>query len=294
MGDRIKFGLLDNALDYLLSAAELVTGDTPRSWKYALLHSVAGIELLLKARLNREHWSLLFANVDKASREALDKGDFVSIDFKAALERLSNITGVEFSSETRHRLNDLRQFRNQVQHFAIDVDQAVVIPLVAYGYHFCLDFLDEHMAEELGSEEKDRIEEMTQALTKFDEFVLVRLTELKSRLEVAYNLVDCPRCWQQALELGDENPRCLFCGFTDSANVVADEVSGEAGPEPCPECGGPCILLIVGAEDRMEWVCFQCGEQGDYEHCSRCGMLSGKLMPGDHCSSCWNAIVEKD
>jgi len=41
-----------------------------------------------------EHWSLLFANVDKASREKMKQGDFVRVDFETALSRLKNISGV--------------------------------------------------------------------------------------------------------------------------------------------------------------------------------------------------------
>jgi len=49
--------------------------------KYAVLHLFAGIELVLKERLRREHWSLIFEKTDKANKLSLDKGDFVSVNF---------------------------------------------------------------------------------------------------------------------------------------------------------------------------------------------------------------------
>lgn len=293
--DRIKFNLLDNALDYLLRAAESAAHNTPREWKYALLHLVSGIELIIKARLNQEHWTLLFANVDNANREALAKGDFVSVDFKAAIERLSNIAEVELSDNASRRLNDLRRYRNQVQHFGIDVDRSSIVPLLAYGYHFCLDFTKEHLDAELTDEQRTSLEEMARNLVEFDEFVRVRIEELKPRLAEAYRLLDCPRCWQRALEIGDGDPRCHFCNFTAPADQVVGESDVVGETEQCPECGGPCVSLYDERGEFPAWVCFQCGEGGDYETCNICGALfSGEPMPGDRCDDCWRALMEKD
>ena len=66
--DKITFGLLDNALDYLDQAAEHARKDTPRDWKYALLHLASGVELLLKAKLQEEHWSLVFQTWTKRQK----------------------------------------------------------------------------------------------------------------------------------------------------------------------------------------------------------------------------------
>jgi hypothetical protein len=48
---RISFNLIENALDYLLSAAERVQETEPRDLKYALRDLSTSIELLFKARL---------------------------------------------------------------------------------------------------------------------------------------------------------------------------------------------------------------------------------------------------
>ena len=138
------------------------------------------------------------------------------------------------------------------------------------------------------------MDQIAQQLGKFDEFVAVRLNEIEPRLADAYMLVDCPRCWRNTLELGNDNPKCLFCNFTARPDEVVIESDVVAGPEECPECGGPCVILYDERGEFPGWVCFQCGEHGDYEHCSRCGTLSGDLQPGDHCSSCWEAILAKD
>ena len=59
--EQLQLTLLDNALDFLLSAAEAVRRDEGhRSLKEAVLHLANGVELMVKARLAREHWSLIF------------------------------------------------------------------------------------------------------------------------------------------------------------------------------------------------------------------------------------------
>jgi len=293
--DRIRFSLFENALDYLQGAADLADKDEGRSWKYALLHLVAGIELLLKARLQAEHWSLLFANVDVASEKALAEGDFASVDFRAALDRVTNITGVQLRKENRERLELLRRYRNRVQHFAIDLGRDQVLPLLGYGYHFSIEFVQQHLSEQVEGETAELLQGMTQKLTSFYEFVSERLRELAPRLEGAYMLVGCSRCWQDTLELGGGDPRCLFCGFTDTPDVAASEADLVAGPESCPECGGPCVLLYTESEDPPGWVCFQCGVCGDYSTCEYCGALfAGEPMPGERCPDCWKALLEKD
>ncbi|MDJ0466041.1 hypothetical protein [Streptomyces sp. H27-C3] len=56
----VDFPPMQNGIDDLLSATTYLThGDPPepRDLKYAILHLQAAVEVLLKARLQREHWS---------------------------------------------------------------------------------------------------------------------------------------------------------------------------------------------------------------------------------------------
>jgi hypothetical protein len=133
---RLSLSLLANALDYLDHAVDAASRpDTVKRrksllyvrWKYAVLNVQAGIELLLKARLAQEHWSLIFANVDQATLDALLKGDVASVSLDVAIKRLQNIAHVSLGSEFERNgsLDKLRKLRNRLQHFqfAIEVDQ---------------------------------------------------------------------------------------------------------------------------------------------------------------------------
>ncbi len=76
MGNKLTLTLVENAEDFLLEAVRYAKASTARDWKYAILHLWSAMELLLKVLLEKEHWTLLFEDVNKASRVKLQAGDF--------------------------------------------------------------------------------------------------------------------------------------------------------------------------------------------------------------------------
>jgi len=79
-----KEQLTRNAVAFLLKAAEEL-GESPR---YSLIHLCSGLELLIKARLAHEHWSLVLEKPGTKSLAEVEQGDFKSVAFKDALERV--------------------------------------------------------------------------------------------------------------------------------------------------------------------------------------------------------------
>jgi hypothetical protein len=65
----VEFTPIRNGLDFIHSALEhLQQAEGSRELKYATLHLWSGIEILLKVRLQQEHWSLIFAEPKNASK----------------------------------------------------------------------------------------------------------------------------------------------------------------------------------------------------------------------------------
>ena len=65
------FPPLENGFDYMESAIQHLQGSpSKRDLKYRVLHLVAAIEVSLKMRLSKEHWSLIFEDPRSVS---LDK-----------------------------------------------------------------------------------------------------------------------------------------------------------------------------------------------------------------------------
>ncbi|MCK5581837.1 MAG: hypothetical protein KAJ18_11260 [Candidatus Omnitrophica bacterium] len=67
--EQIEFQILENGLDFILSALNYISGPKEKSdLKYGVLRLSSGCELVLKERLRQEHWSLVFENIKKARR----------------------------------------------------------------------------------------------------------------------------------------------------------------------------------------------------------------------------------
>jgi len=162
--------LLENALDYFLSAAEYAHKSDLRSLKYCTLHIAASVELLLKARLFEEHWSLIFADVDKATEAALKSGDFKSADPQTVLDRLEKIAKIVVSKEDHGLLDDLRKLRNCIQHFAVTTTEAQASSLAAKTANFLINFCH-HELSELPAELKRKLEDIKAQLGHFREYV---------------------------------------------------------------------------------------------------------------------------
>jgi len=67
----LEFDLLANALDSLAQGIEFVLNhqDNPSKLKVAILLVAQAVELVLKERLRREHWSLIFRKVEQAGND---------------------------------------------------------------------------------------------------------------------------------------------------------------------------------------------------------------------------------
>jgi hypothetical protein len=103
--------LIANATDFLKSA----TADLSARPKHSVIAFYTAIELILKARLMAEHWTLVVSkNADRAS---FAKGDFVSVTFDEACARLQGVIGSPLPEDAKAIFNSLRKHRNKMVHF---------------------------------------------------------------------------------------------------------------------------------------------------------------------------------
>lgn len=274
--------LLENALDYFLSASEYAHKSDLRSLKYCILHIAASVELLLKARLFQEHWSLIFSDIDKASEDALRNGDFKSADPQTVLDRLAKIAKTSVSKEDNLLLNDLRKLRNCIQHFAVTTTEAQASSLVAKTANFLITFCHNELGGLLG-ELEEKLKEIQSQLGHFRGYVDERLKTIKSALEEADGITYCPTCQQKTLRLGLGDPNCSFCGFVIEAGELAEGIS-ETPIEECPECGANTLAFRLMTNDDGYTLCLSCGfEEEWHSSCPSCGKLN---VSGPVCEEC--------
>src|SRR5258708_1272958 len=142
----VQYTLLENGLDFIWSALEgLSSNPDRRRLKYAVLHLSSGAELILKERLRREHWSLVFEKPENANRNKYEVGDFTSVSFQACLKRLVEICGVGISEEQKRRVTSLRDKRNRLEHFGIADTVEALTADAAAALGFMVDFVDSEL-----------------------------------------------------------------------------------------------------------------------------------------------------
>lgn len=292
--EQLRAALLDNALDFLLSAAEAVHRDEgPRSLKEAVLHLANGVELVIKARIAQEHWSLIFANVDRASYDKIVNGEIVSVDYNKAVERLQNIVAVTVAKQSNDHLKALRNQRNRLTHFAGELDAAQTKSLLAKGMAFCIEFCEQqHMAT---PDAEGKIGAIQVNLAGLQEFVNDRMTSILTAAQDAL-IWECPECWQIALVIDGGTVHCQFCRRdADPHRLAASNSEGEI--EDCPECWEEqTFAFVLRSNGTGMWVCFYCGEHSEYyDRCLRCDSLD--YFPNsdgfNFCQRCWEHWMER-
>jgi hypothetical protein len=96
--DELFARLIENALDFLNRAIE----EFKTHPKYSIIHFYAAAELFLKARLLHEHWSLVV--LKDPDRQKFEAGDFLSVPFAVACERLHKVAQSAVPGSTRKNL----------------------------------------------------------------------------------------------------------------------------------------------------------------------------------------------
>lgn len=289
--EQLRNNLLDNALDFLLSAAEAVyRNDGPRSLKEAVLHLANGVELVIKARIAQEDWGLIFSNTKQANYDKIANGDFVSVDYDKAIERLGKIVGVTVDSSSTKHLRALRKLRNRLTHFTGELDAAQTKSLLAKGMSFCVEFCEQQNM--LTPDAEAKIGAIHVNLADLQEFVNDLMDRIIKEAQGAI-IWKCPECWQQALVVDGGIVHCQFCRRdADPCELAA--INAEWDVEDCPECGLEQTFAFIFRNDEMGmWVCFSCGESGEnYDRCMRCDRLDSFQGDGlNVCDSCWEHIT---
>ncbi len=108
--------LVANAIDFLALATE----EFEKRLKHSVIAFYTAVELVLKARLMAEHWSLVVTK--DADLVAFKKGDFVSVGFEEACKRLHRVVGSPVPDRTKQSFDDIRKHRNKLVHFYQHID----------------------------------------------------------------------------------------------------------------------------------------------------------------------------
>lgn len=245
--------IVTNAIDFLFQSVRALEEDP----KQSLINFYTAVELFVKARLMREHWSLVYSQPHKATLRSFLEGDLVSVGLDEARTRLANIAGVTIPSAAYDTFDELRQERNRLIHFFNPgyrrTSELNDVTASQYkGWYYLHKLLTENWREPF----KDYLhlfEQMDQAMHSQHSFLQAKYESL-----------------QQALEKGREGGttffRCGVCNFPAVREIAQTDIESVVSVGclvcthetwglniQCPECATMCLYALG------EGICDQCG-----------------------------------
>ncbi|MFE1028266.1 hypothetical protein ACFW5I_27485 [Streptomyces sp. NPDC058818] len=314
---QIHYPPVPNGIDYLRDVIDRLARSSgepsERDLKYAVLHLQAAAEVLLKARLREEHWSLVISKAEKTNLKKFEKGEFESTTNTETVRRLVEVVGLDISVDDKKTLLDLATTRNQLQHWGITEEANAVLTRAADVLDFLIRFLDQHLLPHLDADDEeavaDDLEEIRTGLVRIESYVASRMERLKESDLKGHEgrTVHCPDCQQLALIVDGVTNSCRFCprDWTDPLELASayDNAFGYS-PAPgdpyeetlvdCPDCETPTLVLeaeTVASDGSRIPLCFNCAEvQNDLWECMRCGRLYNPTDEESICSDCFSDL----
>ena len=294
--EQAKYNLTQSAFDFLARSV----GEIQDHPKFAVIHFATAVELLLKARLMHEHWSLAVEQVSKADINEFLQGRCKTVSPAEAVKRLTKICGESIPTEAGAQFSKLSEHRNRMIHFyheagAEDATPERVQEIVTEqcrAWHY-LEKLLRQWADQFDVFE-DQITQTQRRMRTLRAFLQVIFDQLKPEIEAA-------------AEQGAVFKECSGCGFATAKLASLSDVLFEKDclvcklkeaflEIPCPdECGG--VIHIEEGQHGENFACPKC----DYELPTRDleDLLdTGNVDPIDHvqmnCAHCMSpgSVVE--
>ena len=261
---KYAFSLLTNARAFVASAVDYARQDDRGQWKFAILHLMTSLELLLKARLAIEDHKYLVKGNTGVTQRQFDEGDFESVGIDECIKRLKLTCGFSLNNPQCQLIVTLRKLRNRVAHY-IDPsdDTAALKAVVAGGLNLFIEINNAEFRDEdpYGAR---TIPELVVELHKDDDFVKTRLSSLAERLHSAvrprtHHTDECSHCLQDATVIDGDHLSCLFCGRGMTVQEYAELISEDGSAEACPECNRKSVARHQWEDHEPTFECFCCG-----------------------------------
>lgn len=106
--------LAESAFEFLNKALN----EFQESPKFSTINFATAIELFLKAKLLKEHWSLLLEKPDQADKTSFRLGECITVSADKAIDRLRRVASIELPQKFREIFKNISNHRNKMIHFA--------------------------------------------------------------------------------------------------------------------------------------------------------------------------------
>jgi hypothetical protein len=281
--DEIFDSLARNAFDFLERGIE----EFDNHPKYSVVHFCAAVEMLLKARLMKEHWSLLVSKPEQANLAKFMVGDFTSVTLEEARARIRDVAGEDIGDDAYGSFRVLANHRNKMVHFfhqGLDSDERAKEQMVAEQCRawFHLHRLLNRWNRYLHAFNKE-IARADGVMLRHRKYLNAKFKALKSDLDGECKSGNppgvCPACGYKALNArtGDRyvSELCRVCGY-ESPSHKAIQQGDEQFVANCANCDSIGTVVKAG----FGFKCTECGEI--FDEVATCG----------YCNANWVGVGE--
>jgi hypothetical protein len=256
--------LLFNAIDF----AKRSIKELSSSPKYSMIHFAAAIELFLKVRLLKEHWSLVITRPESASLTDFRSGKFHSVSIEEAIKRLRNVANEPISEGAEKAFRAVADHRNRLIHFFHPVlsssakarELDIVVADQYKAWYFLYDLVTHSWAtyfrRHLG-----RLAKLNDVLLRLKDFLKAKFESIGPEI-------------QELAKRGAIFEVCFLCNF-QAARVEAEGILPPLFTGRCMVCGSyraslhedcPGCNEVVVIEDMAEGTCEKCGTDIDLDY----------------------------
>lgn len=260
--------MLANGLRYLNRGLDAFAKD---EFDFALTDFYGGLEIILKALVFHENWTLIFDKPEAATQQKLDSGRAKTIGSDQAIERLERDIKKPLSADVKMAVGRLRAHRNKLIHFYLpDLRQPtgrkVIATDLARGWHALRQLRADPRFEAVFSKHAWQHDEIDAALLVLKTYLKQAEKDVKAE-KPGTSFTDCEACEMQTVQSG----RCQLCGYEHITH--RDTAQGaEAIPKlDCSSCGHDGVVVQTEKASR----------------CTNCGASYGAFVQCEFCSEWW-------
>lgn len=246
--------MAENAFEFLIRALD----EFEESPKFSIVHFATAIELFLKARLFKEHWSLITERLEKVKKNSFFDGETKTINMDTTMSRLKNIADDPVPEEANETFHLIAQHRNRILHFVHSTNNENEIPEVAaeqlHGW-FLLHFLLSVQWKGYFYSFSDKISQVEYKMQKHRGY-------LKEKFKSKQNIIS------EHQKKGGITKHCNSCGFN---SLIVKNLDGAVSEGDCLVCWyqGSVIKLNCPNDDCFQLIEFDSYE-GPPEYCPSC------------------------
>src|ERR1700759_4091252 len=204
--DEVFTALVTNGFDFFVRSAHELAKDQ----KFSIAHFATGLELLLKAALFHEHWTLIATEPHNCAWTSVKDGTVRTIQASDLCAAITSTRGTPLNHE-KAAFDAVFKHRTRVLHWAPSGDLAATVAEQCLAWHHLRALLSGPWKDAVKPFKK-RIEEVEKLLRAHRQYLQVRYDQYEKKLkgmEKARRLLTCPTCGFRAGLAEDTSERII-------------------------------------------------------------------------------------